>query len=130
MAKLFSIFPPPVDMEASVSAYIEQTCDIPWLFVSHALKRLVDRPVFDRGSLIPRKWLPVVSEIRYEAARVIREFKLRSEGRDTREYNVHGDFSLDVERWVEKAPEVIQTLEQHKRLAAPDRKQLAAGERA
>jgi hypothetical protein len=128
--KLFAMFPPPPDMEASVAAYIEQTRDIPWLFVSHALKRLVDRPVFDRGSLMPRKWLPTISEVRYEAARVVREFKLKSEGRDAREYSVHGDFALDIDRWIEKAPEVLQVVERQKQIAArPDRKQLAAGER-
>jgi hypothetical protein len=132
MTKLFSLYPPPPDMETSLAAYVEETSDIPWLFVSHAIRRLIDRPVYDRGALMPRKWLPTISELRYEAARVIREAKLRSEGRDPREYSLHGEFQLNPDRWIDKAPEVLVIVRQQQlRLAAPelDRKQLASGER-
>lgn len=130
ITKLFGLYPPPPDIEVSMAGYMDETRDIPWLFVSHAIKRLIDRPVYERGSLIPRKWLPTISELRYESARVIREFKLRSEGKDTREYSLRGDFDLKAERWIEQAPQVHALVEDQKRLMAPDRKLLASGDRA
>lgn len=121
ITKLFSLYPPPPDFVASMAGYIEETRDIPPLFLSHALARLRDQPVNDRGSMVPRRWLPSISEIRYEAARVIREAKLRSEGRDPNAYTTAAAF-FEPERWLLKGPELAQRIQ----LAA---KQITAGER-
>lgn len=125
IAKLFSMFPPPPDMEASVMAYLQETRDIPWLFVSHAIRRLIDRPVSERGSLVPRRFLPSISEIRHEAARVIREFKLRAEGKPIAEHSMRGDFELRPDRWIEQAPQVVEILQAHGLLGARDVKRIA-----
>lgn len=125
IARLLSMFPAPADVDATLTTYIDQTRDIPWLFVSHAIKRLIDKPVNDRGSLVPRRFLPSISEIRYEAARVIRQFKLRAEGKDTREHSMRGDFELRPERWIEQAPEVMQAVQAQALLATSEAKRIS-----
>ncbi len=121
-AKLFSMYPPPRDIVATAAAYIEETRDIPAIFISHALKRLRDQPVLEGNALAPRRWLPSVPEIRHESARVIRQAKLAAEGKDTREYSLRGDFQLNPERWIAEAPQIVAQLESErlKRLRGRD----------
>jgi hypothetical protein len=104
-AKLFSIYPVPQgteELEMKISAYIDLTRDVPWRILSHALHRLVQRP----GAFAP----PPADVLR-ESARIIREMKRRSEGRDPSGYNPRADEpELDVERWVAEGPRVAQLL--------------------
>jgi hypothetical protein len=112
--KLFGIFPSGGDPEVRMSGYIEETADIPPLVISHALKKLVREA---------RTFAPSVGEIRREAGKLLREVKLRAEGRDPNEHNAWLEGpppELDHERWIERAPEVLPLL-----TAPPPRLQLS-----
>jgi hypothetical protein len=112
--KLFAMYPMSrtQDVDLTLRAYIDETRRVPALVISHALARLTARP---------EKFAPSVGEILADSARIIRRIKLEAEGRDSREYNLRGDFKLDVEGWLKRAPEVIHLIE------APRKLELLAG---
>lgn len=89
-AKLFSLYPAPRDLEATMSAYIDVTRDIPWVWISHGLHQLVRRP--DR-------FAPSVGEIRQAAALAARKHY----GQGKSDYNATGEYSIDTDRWLEIA---------------------------
>lgn len=112
-SKLFALYPGGPMLEGRMRAFIDETRDIPPLVISHALKRLIRAP---------REFAPSVGEIRREAGKLLREAKLRAEGRDPNEYNAWVDAppELDHERWIKRAADVLPML-----TAPPPRLQLA-----
>ena len=74
-AKLFTLFPfvGSQDSEGAILAFIEETRDIPAIWISHALKSLSNEP--------GRKFAPSVGEIRGSALSLIRAQRRRSEGK-------------------------------------------------
>ncbi len=107
--KLFAMFPlsRTQDADLTLRAYVDETMRVPPLVLSHALKRLTSRN---------EKFAPSVGEILADSARIIRQVKLASDGKDTREYSLRGDFKLDVDGWLKRAPEVVRLLEAPRKL--------------
>lgn len=110
--RLFAVFPSS-DLDMSMETYDSLTLDIPWRVISHALGRLCDQPVMDRGQPVARRFAPSVAEIRRTSAMLIARQIRKAEGRDPDGYSPHGTGEMtetNVQRWIERAPQVLELL--------------------
>lgn len=100
LVKLFAYYPSTGSehtQKLKLHAYREALADIHTTVLGHAFRRLV----------LTRKgeFLPVVNEIRREAAKVLREARARSEGRELSDYNPRCEpVEIDAERYLAAGP--------------------------
>jgi hypothetical protein len=79
-----------------MTAYLEVTADIPWVWISHGLHELVRRP---------KPFAPSVGEIRQSAALAARKHYGQGTGGG---YNPAGEYEIDADRWLAIAREMEQ----------------------
>jgi len=100
LVKLFAYYPSSGSGETlkiKLHAYRDALADIHTSVLGYAFRRLV----------LTRKgeFLPVVSEIRLAAAKVLREARARSEGRELSDYNPRCEpVEIDAERYLAAGP--------------------------
>jgi len=105
-SKLFALYPAAQgeDVELKMSAYMEETRQIPALVLSHALKRLIGARA--------NPYVPSCYEILRACAVVVREWKRKAEGRSVIEHNPRVDEApdqeIDVWYWIRQAPAVLE----------------------
>lgn len=94
MAKLFALYPPRPDVEASMMAYLEETRAVHPYVLSHALHRVTRQK---------REFLPSCYEILRAAAGYVRERHRLRRGLNPG-YNAWigagDDDSIDIDRWL------------------------------
>lgn len=95
ITRLFSCYPPMRDVEERMSMYVEQTADVPSVWISFACQTLVRKP--DR-------FPPSIGELRVEAARAARRYYSGGVGT----FNPAGEYDIDAERWLDIARERSQ----------------------
>lgn len=91
-AKLFTLFPfvGSQDSEGAMLAFIEETRDIPAIWLSHGLAALIREP--------DRRFAPSVGEIRGAALLAIRRARRRAEGKPEVMRGVIGESPLRPDR--------------------------------
>lgn len=110
--KLFTLYPTQKEsVELKIRAYIDETRDIPAVWLSHALRRLVRKA---------EEFAPSVGAIRKEAAHVVRESHRRALGLEPGA-GIPAD-GINVDRWLEKAHEPIPSSHQLTSGAVPAEK--------
>ena len=128
-SRLFSAYPTS-DAEASIEAYMGETRDIHPLVISHALAELRDKPVYEHGQPVARRFAPSVQEVRRACAVVIRRWTRQAQGKDPDGYSPQGTHELDanaVSRWIARGTDLMEMLPAL--TAGRARGQIGAGER-
>lgn len=102
MAKLFAMYPPRPDVEATMMAYLEETRKVHWFVLSHAMHRVTHQK---------REWLPSCYEILRAAAQFLREQSRLNRRLPIDAYNPWNDLQQDdinIDQWLDRQQEVLQ----------------------